>query len=32
MKSKSTEKPAVPYGIHDVVRPRADTYSGTCHQ
>src|SRR6476620_7483699 len=31
-KSTSTWNSRSPYGIGDVVRPRAVTYSGTCHQ
>jgi hypothetical protein len=32
MKSKSISKVRTPYGMALVVRPRAQTYSGTCHQ
>src|SRR4051812_29852262 len=31
-KSKSIWKAPEPYGIAEVVSPRAETYSGTCHQ
>src|ERR1700674_5406622 len=32
MKSNSASTKRSAYGIADVVRPRAETYSGTCHQ
>jgi hypothetical protein len=32
MKSSSMSNTRSPAGMADVVRPRADTYSGTCHQ